>query len=337
MAMKKRLIVLAALIVLVGGGVFYALRRPAAPANVVRVSGNIEVTEAQASFKVPGRVEARLASEGDLVQAGQIIARLDRAELAQQVALQHAEVQGAAAELAELDAGSRPEEIAQGRAAVARARAEEQRWRAEAARQAELYAQDIVSAREREAADAALAVAHAQLRDAEERLTLLLKGPRREKITQSRARLERATQARGLSQTRFDDGLLAAPITGIVLAENVEPGEYVAPGAPVMTIGVLDNVWLRAYIEETDLGRVKLGQPVRLRTDTYADKTYDGVVSFISSEAEFTPKNVQTEKERVKLVYRVKIDVPNLSLELKPGMPADAEILLAAEVDRAKR
>lgn len=334
--MKKRLIVLAALIVLVGGGVFCALRQPAAPANVVRVSGNIEVTEARASFKVPGRVEARLASEGDLVQAGQIIARLDRAALTQQVALQHAEVQGAAAELAELDAGSRPEEVAQGRAAVARARAEEQRWSAEAARQAELYAQDIISAREREAADAALAVAHAQLRDAEERLTLLLKGPRREKIAQARARLERATQARGLSQTRFDDGLLAAPTTGIVLAENVEPGEYIAPGAPVITIGVLDNVWLRAYIEETDLGRVMLGQRVRLRTDTYADKTYDGVVSFIASEAEFTPKNVQTEKERVKLVYRVKIDVPNPSFELKPGMPADAEILLA-EVDRAKR
>jgi HlyD family secretion protein len=328
--------VLVAVVVLGGSGLFYARWQPADPTDRIRVSGNIEITEAQASFKAAGRIDARLVSEGDVVSAGQIIARLDRIELAQQVALQQADVQAAAADLAELKAGSRPEEIAQGEAAVRRARAEEERWRAEAARQSDLYAQDIVSAREREAADATLAVARAQLRDAEERLALLRKGPRHERIAQARARLEHATQARGLSQTRLDDGLLVAPISGIVLAENIEPGEYVSPGTPVVTIGVLGDVWLRAYIDETDLGRVKVGQRARITTDTYPDKAYDGVVSFIASEAEFTPKNVQTEKERVKLVYRIKIDVPNPSFELKPGMPADAEVLLA-EAPRASR
>lgn len=334
--MKKRLMVLVAVVVLGGSGLFYARWRPADPTDRILVSGNIEVTDAQASFKAAGRIDARLVSEGDVVSAGQIIARLDRIELAQQVALQQAEVQAAAADLAELEAGSRPEEIAQGEAAVRRARAEEERWRAEAARQSDLYAQDIVSAREQEAADATLAVARAQLRDAEERLALLRKGPRHERIAQARARLERARQARGLSQTRLDDALLVAPISGIVLAENIEPGEYVSPGTPVVTIGVLSDVWLRAYIDETDLGRVKVGQRVRVTTDTYPDKAYDGVVSFIASEAEFTPKNVQTEKERVKLVYRIKIDLPNPSFELKPGMPADADILLA-QVPRASR
>jgi HlyD family secretion protein len=300
------------------------------------VSGNIEVTEAQSSFKIGGRVDARLVSEGDVVHAGQIVARLDRVELAQQVALQQAEVHGAAADLAELEAGSRPEEISQGEAALARARAEEERWRAESARQAALYQQDIVSAREQEAAQATLEVARAHVRDAEERLTLLRKGPRQERIAQARARLERARQARGLSQTRLDDALLVAPISGIVLSDNVEPGEYVSPGTPVVTIGALADVWLRAYIDEPDLGRVKVGQHARLTTDTYPDKVYEGVVSFLASEAEFTPKNVQTDKERVKLVYRIKIDVPNPSFELKPGMPADAEILLA-EVPRAGR
>ncbi len=334
--MKKRLMVLVAVVLLGGSGLFYARWQPADPTDRLLVSGNIEITEAQASFKAAGRIDARLVSEGDVVSAGQIIARLDRVEFAQQVALQQAEVQAAAADLAELEAGSRPEEIAQGEAVLGRARAEEERWRAEAARQSDLYAQDIVSAREREAADATLAAARAQLRDAEERLALLRKGPRHERIVQARARLERARQARGLSQTRLDDALLVAPISGIVLAENIEPGEYVSPGTLVVTIGVLADVWLRAYIDETDLGRVKVGQRARLTTDTYPGRAYEGVVSFLASEAEFTPKNVQTEKERVKLVYRIKIDVPNPSFELKPGMPADAEILLG-EAPRARR
>jgi HlyD family secretion protein len=327
--MKRRLMALVAVVVVGGTAVFYARWQPAPPDDRIVVSGNIEVTEARSSFKLGGRVDARLVSEGDVVHAGQIIARLDRVELAQQVALQQAEVQGAVADLAELEAGSRPEEISQGEAALARARAEEERWRAEAARQAVLYQQDIVSAREQEAAQAALEVARAHVRDAEERLALLRKGPRRERIAQARARLERARQALGLSQTRLDDALLVAPISGIVLSENIEPGEYVSPGTPVVTIGVLADVWLRAYIDQPDLGRVKVGQRVRITTDTYPDKVYDGVVSFLASEAEFTPKNVQTQKERVKLVYRIKVDVPNPSLELKPGMPADAEILLA--------
>lgn len=334
--MKRRLMALVAVVVVGGTAVFYARWQPAPPADRLVVSGNIEVTEARSSFKLGGRVDARLVSEGDVVHAGQIIARLDRVELAQQVALQQAEVHGAAADLAELQAGSRPEEISQGEAALARARAEEERWRAEAARQAALYEQDIVSAREQEAAQATLEVARAHVRDAEERLALLRKGPRQERIAQARARLERARLALGLSQTRLDDALLVAPISGIVLSENIEPGEYVSPGTPVVTIGVLADVWLRAYIDQPDLGRVNVGQRVRITTDTYPDKVYDGVVSFLASEAEFTPKNVQTQKERVKLVYRIKVDVPNPSFELKPGMPADAEILLA-EAPRASR
>ena len=334
--MKRRLMALVAVVVVGGTAVFYARWQPAPPADRNVVSGNIEVTEAQASFKLAGRIDARLVSEGDVVHAGQIIARLDRVELAQQVALQQADVHAAAADLAELQAGSRPEEIAQGEVALARARAEEERWRAEAARQAALYEQDIVSAREQEAAHAALEVARAHVRDADERLALLRKGPRQERIAQARARLDRARQALGLSQTRLDDALLVAPISGVVLSENVEPGEYVSPGTPVVTIGVLADVWLRAYIDEPDLGRVKVRQRARLTTDTSSDKVHEGVVSFIAAEAEFTPKNVQTDKERVKLVYRIKIDVPNPSFELKPGMPADAEILLS-EMPRASR
>ena len=110
----------------------------------------------------------------------------------------------------------------------------------------------------------------------------------------------------------------------MVLSKNIEPGEYVAPGTPVVTVGDLVHVWLRAYIEELDLKRVKPGQKATVSIDSGDE--YQGRVSFIAQEAEFTPKNVQTQKERVKLVYRIKIDVTNPDMELKPGMPADAVI-----------
>ena len=131
-----------------------------------------------------------------------------------------------------------------------------------------------------------------------------------------------------MAETRLGYATLASPLSGVVLSKNVEPGEFVAAGTPLVTVGDLENVWLRAYINETDLGRVKVGQRVRVTADTYPGKRYEGRVSFIASQAEFTPKNVQTEKERVKLVYRVKVDIRNPNMELKPGMPADAEILL---------
>jgi HlyD family secretion protein len=136
-----------------------------------------------------------------------------------------------------------------------------------------------------------------------------------------------------VAETRLSYTTVIAPIGGVVLSENLEAGMYAAPGTPVVTVGDLVNLWLRAYISETDLGRVKLGQRVWVTTDTYPGKRYDGRVSFIASQAEFTPKNVQTEKERVKLVYRVKIDIQNPNMELKPGMPADAVILTGPDTN----
>ena len=121
---------------------------------------------------------------------------------------------------------------------------------------------------------------------------------------------------------------LTAPTSGVILSKNIEPMEYVAPGTSVVTLANLGQVWLRSYVEEADLGRVKVGQKAFITSDTYPGKRYEGRVSFIASEAEFTPKSVQTRKERAKLVYRIKVDIPNPAMELKPGMPVDAEIAL---------
>lgn len=294
--------------------------------GMIRVSGNIEVTSAQVSFKLPGRVIQRLVSEGESVTNGQIVAMLDAAELEQEVAMRQAEAQTAQAVLDELEAGSRTEEIAQAAAALEVAKAEAQRVASEFERQKGLFSEKVISSREFETSEAASSTAIAKVREAEARLALLEKGPREETIRAARSRLEQARQALALTETRLGYATLHSPLTGIVLTEAVEGGEYVVPGTPVVTVGNLTDVWLRGYINETDLGRVKIDQAVNITTDTYPGKVYKGRLSFIASQAEFTPKNVQTTQERVKLVYRIKVDVANPDQELKPGMPADAEI-----------
>lgn len=381
MKQKKKLLILLPLVaVALVAGYKYLQKRSVKDPNVIRVSGNIELIDAEVSFKVPGRVEERLVDEGQPVKAGQIVARLDRAEFAQEVALRRADLRAAEAALAELLAGSRPEEIAQAEAAVQkaqarlddllagsrpqeiaaseaevkRAQAEADRLKAEEERQRTLYRRQLISAREYEAVQTAFEMAAARVRELEERLklvkegprkeeieqaraglreareryNLVKKGPRQEAIDQARARWQQVREALAIAETRLGYTTLVSPLSGIALSKNVEPGEYVSPGTPVITVGNLENVWVRAYINETDLGRVKVGQKARVTTDTFPGKAYEGRISFISSRAEFTPKNVQTEKERVKLVYRVKVDIANPQMELKPGMPADAEILL---------
>jgi HlyD family secretion protein len=376
---KRRLLVLLPAVLLVAVLAYLFLGR-SNDGQVIRVSGNIEVTDAEVSFKILGRVEARLVDEGEMVRAGQTIARLDSAELAQEVAARRAEMQAVQAALAELEAGSRPEEIAQAEASaqqakarldemlagsrpeelsaaeavLRRAKAEAERARLDAERYEGLYKKEIVSAQQYDAARTAYETALARQREAEEqyklvkegprkeqiaqaraawlqaqeRFVLVKKGPRQETIEQARARLQQAKEGLAVAETRLGYATLTSPLAGVVLSKNVEPGEFVAAGTPIVTVGDLENVWLRAYINETDLGRVKVGQRVRVTTDTYPDKRYEGRVSFIAAQAEFTPKSVQTEKERVKLVYRVKVDIRNPNMELKPGMPADAEILV---------
>jgi len=294
--------------------------------NFVRVSGNLEVTDVEVSFRMPGWVEARPIAEGESIGQGDVVARLESTELAQEVALRTAEVAAFQAELDALVAGSRPQEIAAARAAVARAKAEVERAKLEFGRQKDLFERKLASEQAFVAARSTHEAALATLQEAQEHLNLVQEGPRQEDITRARARLDQAKQSLALAETRLGYATLRAPLPGVVLSENVEPGEYVVPGVPVVTIGDLVNTWVRAYVNETDLGRVKLGQPVCVTTDTYPDKVYAGKLTFIASEAEFTPKSVQTTEERVKLVYRVKIEIANPAMELKPGMPADAAI-----------
>ena len=294
--------------------------------RALRVSGNIEVTSVELSFKIPGRVQDRLVDEGETVKTGQVVARLDPEDLQHETDGRRAEVQAARAALTELETGYRREEIAQADAALRRISADAERLRVDFSRQQQLYKKEVISARDFDASRAAYEASQASVREARERLNLLRSGPRKETIDQARARLAGAEASLALSETRLGYAVLRSSASGLVLSKNIEPGEQVTAGTPVVTVGMMDEVWMRAYISETDLGRARVGQKATVTTDSWPGKKYQGLVSFISQEAEFTPKSVQTPKERVKLVYRIKITVPNPNGELKPGMPADAEI-----------
>jgi HlyD family secretion protein len=170
--------------------------------------------------------------------------------------------------------------------------------------------------------------ARAALRETKEKFKMVKKGPRAEKIDQASAKLAKAKASLSLAKTKLSYAEVVSPLTGLVISENIEAGEYVVPGTPIVTVGDLVNVWVRGYVDEEDLGRVKVGLNAQVTADTYPEKIYEGIVSFISSKAEFTPKSVQTQKERVKLVYRIKVEIRNTNMELKPGMPVDVNIIL---------
>lgn len=328
--MKKKVII-SALLVAVVAAVVFLLRhdRAGEDTGVLKISGNIELTEVQVSFKTSGRVQERLVDEGELVRRGDLVARLEQTELVEALKAAQAEAASQAAVLAEFQAGSRSEEVAQGEALLARAEAEAARVEADYRRSRALFDKEVISRRDFEAARALHEQARANVRERREALKLLRQGPRRERIDAARASHEAAQARVAAARERLSYATLKAPISGVVLTKSVEPGEQVSSGTPVVTLGDLDNVWLKGYIPETELGRVKLGQRARVTTDGHPGRVFEGRVTFISSQAEFTPKSVQTEKERVKLVYRVKISLANPGMELKPGMPADAAIDLA--------
>src|SRR3989442_703969 len=168
--------------------------------------------------------------------------------------------------------------------------------------------------------------ARAELRAARERVELLRAGARPQEVEMARARLAEARAALALAQARLDETRLTSPITGVVLRKNVEPGETVNPGISILTLMDPQDLWVRAYVPETEIGRLRIGQAATVSVDAFPGRGFPGAITEIASEAEFTPKNVQTRKERVNLVFRVKVAVRNPEGLLKPGMPADVDI-----------
>ena len=331
-AVRKKIIVLLVLFIVVASILVFYLRWNARKpsSNVLLISGNIEAHESLVGFKVQGRLNELFVQEGQFVQEGDLIARLDGKDYVQQVSIDEAALASREAELDLALAGSRTQEIKAAEQAVLDAQADMELKKIEYQRNQALYERNAgVSAEARDVAATNLKRAQATYERARQTYDELLEGTRKEQIAINRANVNTARQSLGLSRIRLEYTSLFAPKTGVVTVRQAELGEVMQPGAPVVTIADVDHLWLRGYVSETDLGRVRWGQPAAVKTDTYPGKKYKGRVSFISSVAEFTPKSVETHKERVTLVYRIKIDLDNPNRELKPGMPADAEIDVA--------
>jgi len=327
MKKKRILIVLAVIVIGIAVLAVYNLKKQKDNGTML-LSGNVEVTETNVGFKIPGRVTERLVDEGDKAKAGDLLAKLDSAEIASVVAQGRASLDEAATRLTELSAGSRSQEIEQAKAQVNAQEADLQKVKKDYERAEILYKNGAISASQFDIAKSAYDARTALSRNALEALSLVMEGPRKEEIRIAGHRVKQARAALAASEERLKDTMIYAPINGVVLRKHVEAGETVASGTPVVTIGDLEHPWIKVYVKEDRLGQVRLGQKAKITVDTYKGKKYEGTVTFISSEAEFTPKNVQTQEERVKLVFGVKVRVKNVNDELKPGMPADVRIEL---------
>jgi HlyD family secretion protein len=282
-----------------------------------------------------------------------------RANLAADIEQKRADMASMEARLLEMKNGARPQEKLDARAAVESAQSEVERSKRDWDRAQVLYKNDDISTAQFDQYRNRWESAEASLKQLTEREALVLAGPRAEQIEAQAALVQRARAALKMAEvnslemkrreqdlmahraeiarsqasialidSQLSDTVAASPVDGVVLVKSADPGEVLAAGTTVVTVGDIEHPWLRGYVNETDLGRVKLGSRARVTTDSYRGKTYDGRVSFIASEAEFTPKQIQTQQERVKLVYRIKIDIDNPKQQLKSNMPADAEIVL---------
>jgi HlyD family secretion protein len=390
---KKRLRIIAVIVVIilaVTGWQLFLKKR--SNENRLRLSGNIDVTQVDMAFKIPGRLSQRLVDEGDRVARGQRLGMLDDTDQNFQLQKATADADYATAILAERDAGSRPEEIRRSEARVRQARftlsellngsrAQEiaeaeaglkQAAAAERSAESELsltrndfkryeavykeggisrqtfetYRTRLTTAEnaataatsQRQAAEQRLSLrregtrqerirqARSALAQAEAEFALTKAGPRKEAIDQARAKKVAALAALAMARQQVADTELFAPFDGVILSTSAEPGSYLNPGSTVLTIGDIRNAWLRVFVAEADLGRIRLGQSAEVSVDAYPERSWKGRITYISSAAEFTPRSVQTNKERTNLVYRLKIQLDNTDGVLKPGMPADAVI-----------
>jgi HlyD family secretion protein len=287
------------------------------------LSGTVEAREAALGFQVNGRIEQLLVDEGERVSKGQEIARIADADYVLAVNRASAEVDAVKAALAALEAGTRSQELKVAEATLDQARAEQRFAESEVKRLRSLVTKKAASQEQLDQAEMQLDVAHATVSRAKQQLLLLQEGPRQEAIDQARAELAAHNSALHSAEQQLAYVHLYSPVDGTVTLRHAEAGEVVAAGQPVFTVAELTQPWVRAYLNESHLGSVRLGQKVTVRVDGVQDKTFPGSLSFISDRAEFTPKSVETRELRVDLVYRIKVQLDDPDGILKLGMPAD--------------
>ena len=303
-----------------GGGWYYFEHRQKNDGRLV-LQGNIDVRQVNLAFKVEGRIETLNVDEGDPVKAGQVLATLDKRYFDDDLRLARARRDNQKAVLERLEHGSRPEEIAEAKAAVAERLATRDNARLVLERREALMKRGSVTREEYDNARTALKEAEARLKTTQESLRLAVIGPRQEDIDAARAQLRAEEASVSQAERRLADSDLFAPEPGEILTRARERGAIVSPGETVFTLTLSSPVWVRTYVNETDLGRVQPDMPAYVRTDSAPGKLYRGQVGFISPTAEFTPKSVETRELRTDLVYRLRILVDNPDGGLRQGMP----------------
>lgn len=293
-------------------------RRAAGPDG----SGTMECTQVRVAPEVSGRIDRLLAQEGDRVNAGQVIARIDTHTYALRRDEAAAALAQSQAQLQLLVDGSREEDIQRAREQVREARAMADAAASDLKRITEIFNSGNASAKQMDDAKANAERTAASTAAAAQQLSRLVKGSREQEISAARAAVALAQARLAQAEKTLGDCVVTAPAEGIVTTRSAEPGEVVAAGTPLVTLSRLDEVWLSLYLPEPRLHEVKLGQKAYVSIDG-DPKRHEGIVTFVSPEAEFTPRNIQTQDERTKLVYRIKITLPNPRGLFKPGMPAD--------------
>jgi len=312
--------------------VWYFDRKPA-DANTLVLYGNVDLRQVSLAFNESERIAKLGVQEGDHVKAGQVLGELDTRTLQLRIAQAEAQIRVQQQALQRLKSGSRPEEIAQSRAqgdaaAADAALAQQQLDRLQSIRQT--TSGRAVSQQDLDNALARRKVAEAQLASARKAQQLVVSGPRKEDVAQAQAQLDVSEAALALLQHQLTQSVLKAPIDAVVRARLLEPGDMASPQRPVFTLAITDPKWVRAYVAEPDLGRIKPGMPATLSTDSHPGEALDGKIGYISSVAEFTPKTVQTEELRSSLVYEVRVLVDDTDDRLRLGMPATVRIALNA-------
>jgi len=333
MKINRRFIPLILVGVLVVGGLTYWLVwwESRLPKNTLRLQGHMEATETDLAFKVSGIIQYIFFQEGDWVSMNQVTAGLEAQDLKDEVDHARATLAASKANLDKYEAGYRTQEVKEAEAQAGKTKADLVNKKLDYERYENLYRRKVVPAITRDKFEADYLMAKEVHKSAVEQYSLRLEGFRKEDVEKARNDFKAAQAALELALTRLGYATINSPVNAVVLVRPMEPGMTAAVGAPVLTLGDMDNIYFQGYIPEGDLAKVKFGMKAHVTTDAYPGKKYPAWVSFINSKAEFTPKTVETYKERVTLVYRCKIRAQNLNYDLKPGMPAEAVILLDSQ------
>jgi len=328
--MNKKILrpVIALLLVAIGFGWWWYGYDQGDSDGHLRLYGNVDMREVQLAINGFGRIAGMLVREGERVHKGQLLAQLDTDRLQAMADRAEAEVEARQAVVDRMLAGSRPEEISRARADLAAAKAQADDAAQSAERLKTLSEQDLASKQQADNAAAAASSARERVKAASQTLKMAKQGPRQEDVDAARAQLKASQAQLKLAQKELAEAELIAPVDGIIRNRILEPGDMASPQRPLYTLAVTDPLWVRTYLSESDLGRVREGMRAVVTTDSFPGKHYRGWIGYISPTAEFTPQSVQTEQMRTQLVYQLRVYVCNPEGEMRLGMPATIEVNL---------